>query len=434
MPAREFQPGTKLSLEDNTPIEIIEKLGEGGQGTVYRVLINQKECALKWYHPGILESPEAFYKNLVKNIKKGAPNPAFLWPEFITQKAHDSFGYVMKLRPAKYHDFSDFLLNKANFKSLSRVVQAALNICNGFRDLHRKGYSYQDLNDGNFFIDPNTGDVLICDNDNVAPYGESLGIAGKARYMAPEVVRNIKHPDNMTDRFSLAVILFRLFFLDHPLEGEKVHLIPCLTEDFELQVYGQKPLFIYDPKDTSNRPGDIDKNVIRLWPLYPKFIQDAFIKVFSSECMTQNATRPTDNDWQILLTNLRSSISICPACGEETFILQNGCQCVNCHVSIPKQRILDCKDGKYQVILFPGNKLYRCHVDEESDDFNETCGEVIRNPKNPNIWGIRNLTNDTWNIENSDGSISQVSPNGVLIITRVNRIIFSSSYDARISF
>ena len=28
--------------------------------------------------------------------------------------------------------------------------------------------SYQDLNDGNFFIDPQTGKVLICDNDNVA--------------------------------------------------------------------------------------------------------------------------------------------------------------------------------------------------------------------------------------------------------------------------
>lgn len=29
---------------------------------------------------------------------------------------------------------------------------------------------------------------MICDNDNVAPYGENLGIAGKCRYMAPEVV------------------------------------------------------------------------------------------------------------------------------------------------------------------------------------------------------------------------------------------------------
>lgn len=37
--------------------------------------------------------------------------------------------------------------------------------------LHRHGYSYQDLNDGNFFINPESGDVLICDNDNVMPQG-----------------------------------------------------------------------------------------------------------------------------------------------------------------------------------------------------------------------------------------------------------------------
>ena len=36
-------------------------------------------------------------------------------------------------------------------------------------------------------IHPETGDVLICDNDNVAPEGVTSGILGKARYMAPEL-------------------------------------------------------------------------------------------------------------------------------------------------------------------------------------------------------------------------------------------------------
>jgi DNA-binding helix-hairpin-helix protein with protein kinase domain len=41
------------------------------------------------------------------------------------------------------------------------MVNAALNITAGFRALHNKGYSYQDLNDGNFFINPQNGNVLI---------------------------------------------------------------------------------------------------------------------------------------------------------------------------------------------------------------------------------------------------------------------------------
>ena len=58
--------------------------------------------------------------------------------------------------------------------------------------------------------------MLICDNDNVAPYGDNLGIAGKCRYMAPEVVLGKKRPDLHTDRFSLAVVLYLLLFLNHP--------------------------------------------------------------------------------------------------------------------------------------------------------------------------------------------------------------------------
>ena len=183
--------------------------------------MNGKDYALKWYHNGAIANPKRFYKNLTDNIAKGAPTSAFLWPLYLTEPKDGSFGYIMNLREKKYKDFSDFLLVKVRFGSISAAITACLNITNGFRDLHRKGFSYQDLNDGNFFIDPQTGDVLICDNDNVSPFGDNLGIAGKARYMAPEVVRNIKKPNTMTDRFSLAVILFRILFLDHPLEGKQ---------------------------------------------------------------------------------------------------------------------------------------------------------------------------------------------------------------------
>ena len=70
----------------------------------------------------------------------------------------------------------------------------SLDICCAFRALHLKGLSYQDLNDGNFFINGETGRVLICDNDNVAPDGDNTtGIRGKARYMAPEVVSGKKN-------------------------------------------------------------------------------------------------------------------------------------------------------------------------------------------------------------------------------------------------
>ncbi len=50
------------------------------------------------------------------------------------------------------------------------------------------------LNDGGFFIDTRSGDVLVCDCDNVAADGDNFGIGGMPGFMAPEVVRGIAKP------------------------------------------------------------------------------------------------------------------------------------------------------------------------------------------------------------------------------------------------
>ncbi len=421
---KEFKKGESISLQNGQTVKILEKLGEGGQGTVYRVKMGKTEYALKWYHKDAIRHPAKFYKNLENNIAQGAPSSAFLWPLYLTEKQDDSFGYVMELRPDNYKEFSEFLLARVRFASLTAAVTAALNITNGFRQLHRRGFSYQDLNDGNFFIDPENGAVLICDNDNVAPYGENLGIAGKARYMAPEVVRNKKKPDVMSDRFSLAVVLFRLLFLDHPLEGRRVIESPCLTEELELKYYGKDPIFIYDKTDDSNRPvRGVHANALRFWPLYPKFIREKFEIALSKDVMQGKAPRPTDNDWQIAFTQLRDRIVPCP-CGGETFLdLSGDSLCINCGIKIPKPPVLQAQ-GRYEVALFPGRKLYRCHTDRDSDDYKEVTGEVIRNPKQTSVWGLRNLSTQIWSIEYKDGSVKQLAPKEVAVVTKIKQIHF----------
>src|SRR5665648_2804 len=182
---KEFKPSDKIELKVGGSVTIKKKLGEGGQGVVYLVELNGKDYALKFYTQPITKE---FYDNLDNNIKNGAPTSAFLWSQFLTVWKENHFGYIMSLRPDEYKDFSHFLLAKVRFASLSAMINAALQISNAFHDLHRSGHSYQYLNDGNFFINPQTGAVLICDNDNVAPYGTNVDIAGKCRYMSPEVV------------------------------------------------------------------------------------------------------------------------------------------------------------------------------------------------------------------------------------------------------
>lgn len=412
---KEFQKGQRIRTASGGELEVVQKLGEGGQGVVYKVNYGGKSLALKWYFGNKLNNADVFYRNIQNNIKQGTPTNAFLWPLEITEYFDGSFGYLMDLRPSEYKDFSLFLLAKVRFASIDAIINTALCITNGFRELHNRGYSYQDLNDGNFFVNPQTGDVLICDNDNVAPYGENLGIAGKCRYMAPEVVMGKKRPDSHTDRFSLAVVLYMLLFLNHPLEGKRT-MCPCLTEELERKYYGSDPIFVWDSTNDANRPvRGVHTNEIKLWPLYPDFVRKTFEKAFSHEVMVGADTthRVIEKEWQEVFTSLRDLTIKC-SCGSETFVesTQPQCQCINCGKSIDRPIILKVK--KYNVALVLGKKLYACHVQYDSDDFRDSRGEVVSSRNNPALLGLRNDTDSTWEAILPNGT-SKGYPKGQVI-------------------
>ena len=420
-----FKSGDKVKISIGGEAQIIKKLGEGGQGEVYHVKYSNKDYALKWYYPNKLKNIKAFYSNISNNIDQGRPTDSFLWMKYITEIKNNSFGYLMDLRPTEYKDFSNFLLAKEKFSSISAIVTAALQIVNGFRELHRRGQSYQDLNDGNFFINPQTGDVLICDNDNVAPYGENLGIVGKCRYMAPEVVLGKKNPDIHTDRFSLSVVLFMLFFLSHPLEGKRT-LCPCLTEALEKKFYGSEPVFIYDEKNDTNRPArGVHTNALRFWNVYPDFFHDEFQKAFSNDALMNSEHRLTENEWQKTLINLRDSL-IVHSCGEETFVNVKSKQnlCMNCDkpiITIPNLKV-----KKYNIALYPNKKLYECHIESDSDEYKIIVGEVIQSKNDKSIWGIRNLSNKTWYMIYPDNSQKPIKKDEVVLIANNIRINFGN--------
>jgi len=428
----EFSKGAKIPLKIGGQATVKKKLGEGGQGAVYLVENAGKDYALKWYHK---QPSEKFLKNLANNISKGKPNDAFLWPEILTEQFKGSFGYLMALRSPEYKDFSEFLLAKTKFKNLSTMLAAAMQICEGFKQLHRKGYNYQDLNDGNFFINPQTGKVLICDNDNVSEYGHSSGIAGKSRYMAPEIVMGVSKPDQWTDLFSLSVILFLLFFNNHPLEGLLTTSIPCMTEKLEKKLYGENPVFIWDDNDKSNRPvRGIHNNVIKRWGIFPELLQDTFRKAFSKEKMTvasERQTRVMEIEWNKVFIAMRNTLAPCPFCKNETYININepASQCMNCGKPIPKPNLLQL--GKEKIVLMNGAKLY---ASTTNDNGNETTvtGEVIVDSTNRDLLVIKNLSNDIWIGFTRTGVQKNVEPNQIIPVKQGIKINFQGGKQSEI--
>ena len=408
----ELSKSSIVSLVGGGTATIVKELGRGGQGIVYLVEVCGEKKALKWY----LDAPDdKFYRNLEHNIASGAPSDAFLWPEYLTEKQQGSYGYIMKLRPQNYYEFGNFLLAKVSFKSFTAMLSAAMRICDGFMMLHRFGYSYQDLNDGNFFIDPQTGDVLICDNDNVMPQGEKSGIMGKARYMAPEIVAG-GIPDKYSDRFSLSVILFMLFYANHPFEGAKVVACPCMTESFEKRFYGSEALFIYDPTDKSNLPvRGIHQNVIRRWPAFPQMLRDTFIEEFSKEKLQNPSSRMIEQNWKKIISTIRDSLVVCHHCAEETFVnISNTTdKCMNCGKDVDLSKRLVIKNRSLPLI----NKT-SIYIDEDN-----TPDGVVTTDSN-GFMLIKNVSTETWTVETPSGKIKTVAPNEILPVKEGLKITF----------
>ena len=397
----ELKIGESVSLTNGTQAKIVKELGRGGQGIVYLVEVNGLNMALKWYFNNM---GDWFYRNLEENVTKGAPSEAFLWPVVLTTKQKGTYGYIMKLRPQGYYEFGQYLLARAKFKSFEAMVNAAMKICEGFKALHLSGLSYQDLNDGNFFIHPDTGDVLICDNDNVAPEGVSSGILGKARYMAPEVVTGKVMPSKQTDRYSLSVVLFLLFYANHPLEGARVLACPCMTEKYEKLFYGSEPIFIYDKVNANNRPvRGVHNNVLRRWNAFPAILRDTFTQEFSLECLSDPNKRKLERQWQNVIQQLRDMLVVCSECKDETFVADaNTPKCMCCGKSFHIAGTLQINDRK--VLLTPNTKVY---VDMD----NKPDIQVINVPGDRYPIQLRNITTNNWVVETPSGKIRSVEPN-----------------------
>jgi len=288
----------EIKTKDGQMFVVSEKLGEGGQGAVYAVAGESGIKALKWYSRKKLLNFEKFYANIENNMKKGKPSNVFIWPEAITEKQEDSFGYVMDILPTDYKELTKIIIGRENFKSVMAMSNASLQIASGFNKLHQKGYIFQDFNDGNVYINPTDGNVLICDTDNVCEFGKLYNVIGKSQYIAPEIITDNANPDVNTDVFSLSIVLFMLWINNHPLEGKAAVAVPLMDEKTERKIYYENPVFIWDPSNDTNRPvNGIHKGAIDRWPILPKYLQETFIKAFGKEALNNPQKRVSNQEW-----------------------------------------------------------------------------------------------------------------------------------------
>jgi serine/threonine protein kinase len=415
---------------------VVEKLlGAGGQGEVYQVKVGAESYALKWYYNQ--NQKEGLKKSLEELVKRGSPCDNFLWPMQVVE-CEGQFGYLMGLRPAKYEK-SQKLLDRKFSLSYSKAANACLQLADSFRRLHSKGLSYQDISWGNLFINPANGDILICDNDNVAPHGQSAaGIGGTYGFMAPEVVRGDKRPDTYTDLFSLAALMFQMLFLEHPLNGRRWADIACWDDYAKKKLYGTEPIFIFDPNDKSNRPEPgVQDNANIFWRMYPGYIRDGFTKVFTAGLTDRENGRLMEEDWIDAFRRLKESLFPCPFCGRDIIYDHDEykktgaitCWGPKCARQLPVPPRLVIKTGKREryVMLNADTKIYTYQLKpREYDEGGKPAGEMAQSPNDPKKWGLRNLTAENWHYT-SGGTTKDVTPGSAFVLSRGVSIDFNSA-------
>jgi DNA-binding helix-hairpin-helix protein with protein kinase domain len=406
-----------------TLLTVKRKLGEGGQGTVYLVDGPHGSHAVKWYNPQqSTDEQRAAIRELVKTgPPRGPAGQRFIWPiDLVTIAGARQFGYAMPvIDKGRYAELGEVWARRKPAMGLNAQAEASFQIVNSYRALHLSGRCYRDISRGNLMFDPSTGDVLICDNDNVGVNRQSsCQVWGTPEYMAPELVRgDERHPSTDTDLHSLAVLLFQLWMWHHPLHGEMEYQIRMWDRPAFTKVYGTSPVFVYDPSNRSNRlPNDPAYQVCeRRWQICPKPIQALFVRSFTKG-LHAPGDRVTEGQWQEVFLQIKDNCVSCSGCKAVNLwdATLQALHCWNCKapIRVPPKLLFEHPSGKTHVLLYEGAKIRRRHVDPFCPESvaTDVIGEVVQNPANPAVWGIRNLTNSPWAAWGADGQGMEVAP------------------------
>jgi serine/threonine-protein kinase len=196
-------------------IEILDLLGAGGFGRVYRGrdTVLDREVALK-----------------LRPADAGSAEAALREARLLARVHHPS---VVVVHGADYRDGQvGIWMERVRGRTLHEVVrergpldarQAArigIDLCRALRAVHAAGLVHRDVKAGNVMLD-DAGRVVLMDIGAGRLIEDDVAAAGTPLYMAPELLRG-RPATPQSDLYAVGVLLYHLTTGAHPVEGSSV--------------------------------------------------------------------------------------------------------------------------------------------------------------------------------------------------------------------
>lgn len=206
---------------------IVEKLGDGGMGSVYKAVdvMLEREVALKFLRPELAEQPdlvERFRSEAVVLARLTHQNVAGLYG--LHRNGNDFF-MAMEYVPGKT---VEALLKQNGRLSVEHAAQVASHVLHALDYAHRHGVVHRDIKAANIIVTPG-GNVKVMDFGIARVLGTErrtrVGfVVGTIGYMAPEQIQGLD-VDGRTDLYAVGVVLYEMLTGRMPFQGDTEYAV-----------------------------------------------------------------------------------------------------------------------------------------------------------------------------------------------------------------
>ncbi len=253
---------TLLPGSRNLPnqLTIVDQVAHrGGEGSVY--FTRDGQYVVKIYHSAPTDKRNMLEKILELGKNLGEDEQFLAWPLGVVDQLNgqSKIGVVTRCIPASYVPLYKFIYSPVDAveqfrqgRSWLEYLKMARGTAAAVRAIHGKGMAHGDVHLKNFLAQLNTGEVVLIDLDGLIVKGFLFPqVKGMPGFIAPEVMMRKSKPDELTDRYSLAVLVLWTLLLRNVMLTQKCYDDENPMRDDELG-YGQYACFSENPNDRRN--------------------------------------------------------------------------------------------------------------------------------------------------------------------------------------